>query len=411
MTEYNKLTRRLLSEGYTAQNHPKYVKVAGGHIGQGDALNNIYGGFEYTQAYRDERVYSTPCGLLCKGRAAFDITCGEYFCHENDNPIIQCPKALGGCQQKPEQLRKGNNWCVVTPTEKPYKPEGSCEELQRQREAWKQAEKQKYIQEHPRHCKNHLRWDEEENRWIFQYDPLGACRTCGCSGGRFCPVLGRELRPDKGNIYFDIESECPDRSKDGTFFEGERIHSIITGNQYFDKPELLDICEAALKSQKDHIMYLIKTNKLPKLFGAWTLFQAELGKIDFSWSVKNMRAEKRIARDLEQDLKDIDEGVLVRNAAEEEKLRKQEKKERLAKAKSKREASAEKMIIQRGLLNMNASERKRATKLLGRDGVIKAQHEHDAEVERQKTAPVQLSLFDIMTEQEAQEEPKKEEEE
>ena len=147
-------------------------------------------------------------------------------------------------------------------------------------------------------------------------------------------------------------------------------------------------------------MYLIKTNTLPRLYGAWTIFQAELGKIDFTWSVKNMRAEKRIARDLEQDLKDIDEGVLVRSAAQEEKLRKQEKQERLAQAKSKREAAARKMIIDKGLLRMTDSERKRATKLLGRDGVIKAQHEHEAEVERQKTAPVQLSLFDIIGQQE-----------
>ena len=395
MAEYNKLTKRLLAEGYTAQNHPNFVKVAGGRLSQGDALNNIYGGFEYTRTYTDERIYKTPCGLLCKGKTAFDMSCGEDFTHENDNPIIRCPLAYTGCKRKHERFQDGNNYCVVRATDQEYISEKSVEEIHKNRERWKERERQKYIAEHPRHCPNHLRWDDEKDRWVFQYNPLSSCKTL-CHAGRFCPVLGRELRPDKGNIYFDIEAEYPDKSKDGTFFEGERIRSIITGNQYFDKPELLDICEAALKAQKDHIVYMIRTNTLPRLYGAWTLFQAELGKIDFNWKITNMRAEKRIARDLEQDLKDIEEGVFIRSAAQEEKLRKQEKKERLAKAKSKREAAARKMIIDKGLLRMTDSERKRATKLLGRDGVIEAQHEHDAEVERQKTAPVQLSLFDII---------------
>lgn len=383
-------------EGYTAENYPPWVKVAGGQFGNGNKLDNLYGGFEYARAYADERIYVTPCGLFCKGKTTFDITYTEEWCHENDNPIIHCPLEYMGCKKKNEifQNRK-DDFCVVQPTDREYIPEKSAESIKESRDRWKERERRKYIEEHPRHCPNHLKWNCSLAKWEFKYIP-SHCISHGCCGGRNCPVLGRELTKDKGNIFYDIEAEYPDPTKKGTFWDGERIKEVITGLQYFDKPENLDVCKAVLKFEKEYILYLIKTNKLPKLFGSWTIFQAELGKIDFTWKVTNMRAEKRIARDLEQDLKDIEEGVLVRSAAQEEKLRKQEKKERLAQAKSKREAAARKMIIDKGLLRMTDSERKRATKILGRDGVIKAQHEHDAEIERQKTAPVQLSLFDII---------------
>ena len=55
---FNKLTERLIAEGYTAEHHPDYVKVAG------NGLNNIYGGFEYIKAYRDEMTFETPCGMF-----------------------------------------------------------------------------------------------------------------------------------------------------------------------------------------------------------------------------------------------------------------------------------------------------------------------------------------------------------
>ena len=41
MSGYNKLTQRLIAEGYTAEDHPDYVYVAD------KTLDNYKGGFEY----------------------------------------------------------------------------------------------------------------------------------------------------------------------------------------------------------------------------------------------------------------------------------------------------------------------------------------------------------------------------
>ena len=394
--EYNKLTQRLLAEGYTAENHPPWVKVAGGQFGTGNKLDNLYGGFEYTRAYADERIYVAPCGLFCKGKTTFDMSYIEEWSHENDNPIIHCPFENMGCKRKSEvfQNRK-DDFCVVRPTDREYIPEKSAESIKESRDRWKEQERRKYIEEHPRHCPNHLKWNQELGKWEFKYIP-SHCISHGCCGGRNCPVLDRELTKDKGNIFYDIEAEYPDPTKKGTFWDGERIKEVITGLQYFDKPENLDVCKAVLKVEKEYILYLIKTNKLPKLFGAWTIFQAELGKIDFKWRVVNMRAEKRKARDLDQDLQDIENGVIVRDARKEAKEEERRKKEHRDELRAKKIKSAIKLIVKKGLLGMEEHERARVMKILEKDEIIAAQHDHDAEEERKRNAPVQMSLFDLM---------------
>ena len=400
MSEYNELTKRLLAEGYTTEKHPAYVRVAGGQFGDGNALNNLYGGFEYLRTYADDRTYETPCGLLCKGRMAMDLCHnGKAYSHENDNPVIHCPMHNNECN-----LRKATSiygvdgaLCPVKPTSKPYDQIHSAEAEKAKFDAWRSQKRDEYIALHPRHCPNHLRWDDKAKEWAFNYSPLN-CRAYNCIGKK-CPVLGKTIRPDKGNIYFDIEAEYPDRSKDGTFFEGERITEKTIGIQYFDKPELLDICEACIRTEKDHILWIIETNKVAKMYGGWMLFQAKLGKIDFNYKISNMRAEKRNVRDLEQDLQDAEDGTIIRSAAEEERREKAEKKERRDKAKEKKIEQARKLIIRKGLDGMEEYERKKVIKLLDSSDIVKAQHEHDAEQKRKENAPVQMSLFDMLTEE------------
>ena len=400
MSEYNELTKRLLAEGYTAEKHPAYVRVAGGQFGDGNALNNLYGGFEYLRMYADDRTYETPCGLLCKGRMAMDLCYnGTTHSHENDNPVIHCPMCNNECS-----LRKATSiygvdgaLCPVKPTSKPYDQIHSAEAEKAKFEAWRSEKRDEYISKHLRHCPNHLRWDDKAKEWIFYYNPLN-CRAYNCIGKK-CPVLDKTIRPDKGNIYFDIEAEYPDKSKEGTFFEGERITEKTIGIQYFDKPELLDICEACIRAEKDHILWIIETNKVAKMYGGWMLFRAKLGKIDFNYKISNMRAEKRNVRDLEQDLQDAEDGTIIRSAAEEERREKAEKKERRDKAKEKKIEQARKLIIRKGLDGMEEYERKKVIKLLDSSDIVKAQHEHDAEQRRKENAPVQMSLFDMLTEE------------
>lgn len=131
-------------------------------------------------------------------------------------------------------------------------------------------------------------------------------------------------------------------------------------------------------------------------FGAWTIFQAELGNIDFKWRVVNIRAEKRKARDLEQDLQDIENGVIVRDARKEAREEEKRKKEHREELRAKKVESAIKLIVKKGLLGMEEHERVRVMKVLEKDEIMNAQHEHDAEEERKRNAPVQMSLFDLM---------------
>ena len=400
MSEYNELTKRLLAEGYTAEKHPAYVRVAGGQFGDGNALNNLYGGFEYLRMYADDRTYETPCGLLCKGRMAMDLCYnGTTHSHENDNPVIHCPMCNNECS-----LRKATSiygvdgaLCPVKPTSKPYDQIHSAEAEKAKFEAWRSEKRDEYISKHLRHCPNHLRWDDKAKEWIFYYNPLN-CRAYNCIGKK-CPVLDKTIRPDKGNIYFDIEAEYPDKSKDGTFFEGERITEKTIGIQYFDKPELLDICEACIRAEKDHILWIIETNKVAKMYGSWMLFQARLGKVDFRYTISNMRAEKRNARDLEEDIRNAENGVFIRSAAEEERKEKERKREKRDQAKEKKIEQARKLIIRKGLDGMEEYERKKVIKLLDSSDIVKAQHEHDAEQRRKENAPVQMSLFDMLTEE------------
>lgn len=117
---------------------------------------------------------------------------------------------------------------------------------------------------------------------------------------------------------------------------------------------------------------------------------------NFKWRVTNIRAEKRKARDLDQDLQDIENGVIVRDARKEAKEEEKRKKEHREELRTKKAESARKLIVKKGLLGMDEGEKKRIVKILERDEIVAAQHEHDAQEERKRNAPVQMSLFDLM---------------
>ena len=61
--KYNLVTQELLLAGYTAENHPDYVRIPSGVYGK-SPLDNIYGGFEYTQDFLNKKAFRTGCGLI-----------------------------------------------------------------------------------------------------------------------------------------------------------------------------------------------------------------------------------------------------------------------------------------------------------------------------------------------------------
>ena len=137
MSEYNKLTQKLLAAGYTAENYPKdKVHIAGGCYSVGNPLENIYGGFEYNRVYCDAFIYKTGCGMMVFGKNVWPELsfAGEKWCHENGNPVIRCPYDKSKCPMNDERLhgiQGGGNaiqcLCVCHRTEETYDYEHSFE--------------------------------------------------------------------------------------------------------------------------------------------------------------------------------------------------------------------------------------------------------------------------------------------
>lgn len=401
---YNKLTVRLLAEGYTAENHPDYVMVGRGRTGA-EALDNYEGGFQYFYWYAAERTYETPCGLLVKGKEtnAGLTWFGTEYRHENDNPVIRCPKGCEGCRIRPEPFRSegiGINllMCPVKATDREWKFEESCEKYMKEYQERLKAEKAAFIlAKNGRVCEHHMRHDDATGEWKFNYDAR-QCASLRCFG-KNCPVLGKTISNEKGNVYYDIEVEGRDYSKDGTFFEGERFHFIHRGFQVFEKPVPLDIARVYARLNKADIINTVRWSGLKGLYDSLTVYKAERGEIDLSWSVISIRAEKRNVRDLDQDLRDIEAGIMITHNTDSEKSRKEEKRQRREESLERQRRALSNKIIKDGLLKLDTGERKRAAKLLERSEIVKLQKEHERQAEEKKNEPKQMTLFDIMEEQ------------
>ena len=65
MKEYNLFTQKLFEQGYTFEHYPGYAKMPNPVCDR--KLFDIMGGFRYENWYQNQKVYSTGCGLLCRG--------------------------------------------------------------------------------------------------------------------------------------------------------------------------------------------------------------------------------------------------------------------------------------------------------------------------------------------------------
>lgn len=409
MAKYNLLTERLLAEGYTAENHPEYVYISG--MGSNKTLDNWKGGFEYYFWHIAEKTYKTPCGMQCRGK--FTHTgfswMGTEYCYENDNPWIVCPKGEVNCKLREEPFKSQGTGvscrhCIVHPVDEEYQYEGSCEaerhllddEIRRQKTSF-------ILQKNSHVCENHMRYDIYKKEWVFNYDPMncanGFCRAQASDfkDGGFCPVLNKCISKDKGNVYYDVKYSGRDYSKDGTLFEGERFVHIVKGKQLFNKPIRLDIARVIANLCKDAIRQKVRWNTSE--YDSLTFFRAERDEIDFQWEVLNIRAEKKATRDLEQDLKDIEDGIEVTHDFDARKAKQSQKKQRRDLAKQKRIEKIEKLILKEGYDNLELADQNRACKLLDLDRIDVLDAEHYKKLDEKK--PEQLSIFDFLTESES----------
>lgn len=403
MTEYNELTRRLLAEGYTAENYPKdKVHIAHGcYARNGNPLDNIYGGFEYNRIYSDAFVYKTGCGKYVYGRNVLTNmgTMGVEWCHENDNPVVRCPYDKPECPDNDSRLHGmyGGGlciqcWCVCHRTEEAYDYGNSIEKANKERHEEKERKYQEYSDaHHGRVCRNHMYYDERSREWHLHYEPSKCAHVCYAQNG-YCPILGRQLSKKRGNVYYDLKKSGIRQQKGDqqSLFDGERWTHITKGIRFFDKPCSIDICEAFVKVQSDEIQHNYDINHSLEKYIDKTV----------EWEIFNIRAESKSSRDLMQDLQDLQEGITITFDDDIKRHEKERKKEKRDIAKQKRVEKLEKKIIEIGYQNMepHSIDRVHADKWLSADRIHELEEIRQQKIKEEQEKPVQLSLFDMIVE-------------
>jgi len=403
MKEYNELTKRLLAAGYTAENYPKYVYPGKTCQSKENPLDNLNGGFEYYRWYVYEKAFRTPCGLMCKGTLCMTglTYLGQEWDFENDMATIHCPYHKYGCDKKDARLpREGvlKDFCNVHMTDEEYRYEGSVEDILKLWEDQIRREKISFnLQHNGKTCDNHMHYDVDAGKWEMHYDP-GICARYRCNGKPhnvrergICPILGRELCREKGNVYYDLKISFRRKDLDGTLFDGQIDTRIEKGIRVFEHPVSMDICRNYAKLCKDEIKQKVNSKYHDKLF-----FAERYEGHEFAVEVLNIRAEQKESRDLMQDLQDIKDGIQIVHASDAKKREQEQKREKRQQAKEKRIAAMEKRILSVGYGNMDIYEQNKACKLLGFDRIDELEAVREEKIKEEQEKPVQLSLFDMM---------------
>lgn len=399
MGKYNLLTKELLAEGFTATNHPNYVKVAGGGLSKDDPLHNLYGGFEYHRIYADKFTYKTGCGLFVQGIHVLDDLCcmGESHSHENNNPVISCPYLKKDCPDNynailGSRIQGGGLcaqcWCECHRTEDAYDYNKSIEKVNEQNMKRREELFQKMVKKYNgRICRNHCYFNEHTQEWVFNYDPKHCATSCP-KMYTYCDVLGKPLSKKKGNVFFDVKKEYDVKVKEGDqigLFDKSHITEIVKGLKVFNKPISLDICEAYAKVGAKSILWNYEVNHSYEKFWNDTV----------KFEIMNIRAEAKESRDLFQDLEDIKKGIMISHESDNIAAKKDMKRERAEKAKEVKKKKFIKEIQNRGWNAFDIFERNKFLKVLDEDEIKEANAEYLKQKE-DKAKDEQLSIFDFI---------------
>ena len=401
MHEYNKLTKNLLSHGYTADNFPKdKVHIAHGCYSENaNPLDNIYGGFEYNRIYCDTFIYKTGCGMHVKGINVLSSMgfMGEEWCHENDNPVIRCPYDKPECPDNDSRLhgtRAGGLciqcWCVCHRTDESYDFENSFEKAEKERKEEKDRKYKEYFDDHNgRVCGNHMYYNEYTRTWSQHYEPTRCAHICYSQNG-YCPILGRQLSKKRGNVYYDLKESGAVIKNDAqiSMFEKDRWERITKGIRYLKKPCSMDICESIVRIAADDIRHKYEINHSREIM------------FDKTWQfeIYNIRAESKPSRDLMQDLQDLKDGIQIIFDDEMIKKRNEEKKRRKEQNKQRAILKLEKKLIEVGYENLPGTslDRIHAEKWLKAERIEELERIRQKNLREEQEKPVQLSIFDYM---------------
>lgn len=376
MSELNKLTLRLLAEGYTKENPPDFVRE----------WSDFDGGWEYGRSYQNKMVFKTGCGLLVKGsrwRSGTMYYMGIDWRLENDNPVTRCPYSETECQLNHPSLRGRETFgylvhCRCRETQEEYEYEKSIDKVFDDIAAEERRLFEEFkVRKHGRVCQRSSHFNERTKEWEQHFDPINVCSKYNC---KYCVILGRELNRKKGNVFYDVKVTRADTEK-GLFNKGD-IVTVTKGKRFLDKNVSIDICEMIVKKFSEAIWKKYEMRHYSELFFA------KYHGVKYDFEILNIRAETRVSRDLEQDLEDIQNGFEILHESDLIEGQKQFKRERKQKALEQRVKRMKKLLSAEGFENLNTTERIRAEKMLDK-GLIS----QDDLKKKPAVIHEQLSLF------------------
>lgn len=335
MREHNELTKKLLAEGYTAENYPDYVILPGSCWGN-DKLQNLSRGFEYKREVSDKFVYKTGCGMYLLGENAITNMSfmGYSWMHENYIVVANCPYRKTDCELNNPVLNHHKfKHCECRRVNEEYSYDNSVEK------AWKEneLEKDRLYKEfeekrNGRVCINHAFYNWDTKEWSLNYSPQECARRCNYS---FCHIRQRELDKKKGNVYYDVKQTWI--TNEGTLLDGTEQVCIVKGKKFFSKIVSVDICEDFIRLESDEIYER-----------EWANCKMRYQNDSLKLEIVNVRVERRETRDLMQDLKDIQEGMQVVHASDLVKQKKEKKREDKEKRIEAHRKRATKQLIENG---------------------------------------------------------------
>lgn len=262
-----------------------------------------------------------------------------------------------------------------------YKYANSVEYLEELAAEEERAAYQEFEHSHKgRICRNHMRYCRKQKTWEFSYDPLVCVRSCYSEG--YCPVRGRILTKEKGNVFYDVRVSTI--RKDETLFDGEKQVLIIKGRKLLEKQISMDICKAIVSLGTDLIYQKEWHN---------TYSMRALTDPDLTIEILNVRALKRNKRDDNHTLLDRIEGTQIIYETDQEKEIKKQKQER----KKMRLAKLQRKLVMYGFEELQESEKRLLQKKFNAEQLEELDLQHREYIQRKQQAENQYQQMTLFT--------------